>query len=46
MSLQFGKRELFDEVNIEFTHGDCYGIIGANEAGKSAFLDSVRQFGS
>lgn len=38
LSLQFGKRVLFDEVNIKFTHGNCYGIIGANGAGKSTFL--------
>ncbi len=38
LSLQFGKRILFDEVNIKFTSGNCYGIIGANGAGKSTFL--------
>lgn len=38
ISLQFGKRVLFDEVNIKFTGGNCYGIIGANGAGKSTFL--------
>ncbi len=38
ISLQFGKRILFDEVNIKFTPGNCYGIIGANGAGKSTFL--------
>jgi ATPase subunit of ABC transporter with duplicated ATPase domains len=38
LSLQFGKRILFDEVNIMFTKGNCYGIIGANGAGKSTFL--------
>jgi len=38
ISLQFGKRSLFDEVNISFTGGNCYGIIGANGAGKSTFL--------
>lgn len=38
LSLQFGKRVLFDEVNIKFTNGNCYGIIGANGAGKSTFL--------
>ena len=38
LSLQFGKRVLFDEVNITFTPGNCYGIIGANGAGKSTFL--------
>ena len=38
LSLQFGKRVLFDEVNLNFTHGNCYGVIGANGAGKSTFL--------
>ena len=38
LSVQFGKRVLFDEVNISFTQGNCYGIIGANGAGKSTFL--------
>ena len=38
LSVQFGKRVLFDEVNIRFTQGNCYGIIGANGAGKSTFL--------
>ncbi|MEY4903542.1 MAG: hypothetical protein RLZZ292_1357, partial [Bacteroidota bacterium] len=38
VSLRFGKRILFDEVNIKFTEGNCYGIIGANGAGKSTFL--------
>lgn len=38
LSLQFGKRILFDEVNVKFTKGNCYGIIGANGAGKSTFL--------
>jgi ATPase subunit of ABC transporter with duplicated ATPase domains len=38
LSVQFGKRILFDEVNIKFTQGNCYGIIGANGAGKSTFL--------
>lgn len=38
VSLQFGKRVLFDEVNVKFTAGNCYGIIGANGAGKSTFL--------
>ncbi len=38
LSLQFGKRVLFDEVNIMFTKGNCYGIIGANGAGKSTLL--------
>ena len=38
LSLQFGKRVLFDHVNIKFTNGNCYGVIGANGAGKSTFL--------
>ncbi|MBK6264451.1 ATP-binding cassette domain-containing protein [Marivirga sp. S37H4] len=38
LTLQFGKRVLFDEVNIKFTQGNCYGVIGANGAGKSTFL--------
>jgi len=38
VTLQFGKRVLFDEVNMKFTHGNCYGVIGANGAGKSTFL--------
>ena len=38
LSVQFGKRILFDEVNTVFTQGNCYGIIGANGAGKSTFL--------
>ena len=38
LSLQFGKRILFDEVNVKFTKGNCYGVIGANGAGKSTFL--------
>jgi ATPase subunit of ABC transporter with duplicated ATPase domains len=38
LSLQFGKRTLFDDVNLKFQNGNCYGIIGANGAGKSTFL--------
>ena len=38
LSLQFGKRVLFDDVNIKFISGNCYGVIGANGAGKSTFL--------
>ncbi|MEE0983828.1 MAG: ATP-binding cassette domain-containing protein, partial [Bacteroidales bacterium] len=38
LELQFGKRILFQEVNIQFNPGNCYGIIGANGAGKSSFL--------
>jgi ATPase subunit of ABC transporter with duplicated ATPase domains len=38
ITLAFGKRVLFDEVNLNFTKGNCYGVIGANGAGKSTFL--------
>ena len=38
LSLKFGKRTLFDEVSLKFTPGNCYGVIGANGAGKSTFL--------
>ena len=38
LRLQFGSRVLFDDVNLKFTKGNCYGIIGANGAGKSTFL--------
>jgi ATPase subunit of ABC transporter with duplicated ATPase domains len=38
ITLQYGKRVLFDEVNLKFTPGNCYGIIGANGAGKSTFM--------
>src|SRR6476620_1053687 len=38
ITLAYGKRVLFDEVNLNFTKGNCYGIIGANGAGKSTFL--------
>jgi ATPase subunit of ABC transporter with duplicated ATPase domains len=38
LSLQFGGSKLFDDVNIKFTPGNCYGVIGANGAGKSTFL--------
>ena len=38
LGMQFGKRVLFQEVNMKFTHGNCYGIIGANGAGKSTFM--------
>jgi len=38
LSLQFGKRTLFDDVNLKFVQGNCYGVIGANGAGKSTFL--------
>ena len=38
VTLRLGKRALFEEVNIKFTEGNCYGLIGANGAGKSTFL--------
>lgn len=41
LSLRFGKRVLFEDVNLKFTSGNCYGIIGANGAGKSTFLKIV-----
>ena len=41
VSVQFGKRVLFNEVNLKFTSGNCYGIIGANGAGKSTFLRTI-----
>ncbi|MCF6168211.1 ATP-binding cassette domain-containing protein [Lutibacter sp.] len=41
LSVQFGKRVLFDEVNTKFTQGNCYGIIGANGSGKSTFLKII-----
>ncbi len=41
VSLRYGKRILFDEVNLKFTKGNCYGIIGANGAGKSTFMKII-----
>jgi ATPase subunit of ABC transporter with duplicated ATPase domains len=41
ISVQFGKRILFNDVNLKFTDGNCYGIIGANGAGKSTFLRTI-----
>ncbi|MCD6544417.1 MAG: ATP-binding cassette domain-containing protein [Flavobacteriaceae bacterium] len=41
LSVQFGKRVLFDEVNTKFIQGNCYGIIGANGSGKSTFLKII-----
>jgi ATPase subunit of ABC transporter with duplicated ATPase domains len=38
LALQYGKRILFEDVNLKFTQGNCYGVIGANGAGKSTFL--------
>ena len=41
LKIQFGKRVLFQEVNLKFTAGNCYGVIGANGAGKSTFLKAI-----
>jgi ATPase subunit of ABC transporter with duplicated ATPase domains len=41
LSVQFGKRVLFDDVNTQFVQGNCYGVIGANGAGKSTFLKII-----
>ena len=38
VSLRYGSRKLFEDVNLKFTPGNCYGVIGANGAGKSTFL--------
>ena len=38
VTLRLGKRALFEDVNIKFTEGNCYGLIGANGAGKSTFF--------
>ena len=38
LSLRYGKRTLFEDVNLKFTPGNCYGIIGANGSGKSTFI--------
>ena len=38
LTLRYGKRALFEDVNIKFTSGNCYGLIGANGTGKSTFL--------
>lgn len=38
VSLQYGGKKLFEDVNLKFTPGNCYGLIGANGAGKSTFL--------
>ena len=38
IAMSFGGKKLFDDVNVKFTHGNCYGLIGANGAGKSTFL--------
>ena len=44
VTVQFGSRKLFDEVNLKFTKGNCYGVIGANGAGKSTFLKVLSVF--
>ena len=41
ITMQFGKRVLFQDVNMKFTPGNCYGVIGANGAGKSTFLKII-----
>ena len=41
LRIQFGKRILFQDVNMKFTAGNCYGVIGANGAGKSTFLKAI-----
>ena len=38
VTVRFGKRVLFEDVNLKFTKGNCYGLIGANGSGKSTFL--------
>ena len=38
ITLRLGKKALFEDVNVKFTEGNCYGLIGANGAGKSTFL--------
>jgi ATPase subunit of ABC transporter with duplicated ATPase domains len=41
LAIQFGKLPLFQDVNLKFTPGNCYGVIGANGAGKSTFLKMI-----
>ena len=41
VSMQFGGRVLYKDVNLSFTQGNCYGVIGANGAGKSTFLKII-----
>ncbi len=41
VTLSFGKKSAFDEVNLSFNKGNCYGVIGANGAGKSTFLKNI-----
>ena len=43
VTLRIGKKALFEDVNIKFTEGNCYGLIGANGAGKSTFLKHSSQ---
>ena len=45
VTLRIGKRALFEDVNIKFTEGNCYGLIGANGAGKSTFLKILSEQG-
>ena len=42
LEVQYGKRVLFKDINLKFTPGNCYGVIGANGAGKSTFLKVPR----
>ena len=47
VTLRVGKKALFEDVNIKFTEGNCYGLIGANGAGKSTFFkDLIRTAGT
>ena len=41
LAIQFGKRVLYNDVNMKFTNGNIYGVIGANGAGKSTFLKAI-----
>ena len=41
LDIRFGKRILFQDVNLKFVQGNCYGVIGANGAGKSTFLRAI-----
>ena len=43
ITLRVGKKALFEDVNIKFTEGNCYGLIGANGAGKSTFLKTLNR---
>ena len=44
VSLNFGSRKLFSDVNLKFTNGNCYGVIGANGAGKTQTLKKLRDY--